>query len=347
MPTARTVCLVEREAFAIGLLVEAQRQGLMAPAPIWSDAGTFNGRPWRGLLDGVFGGIPCQPHSLAGKRLGEDDERDLWSAARRIFVQSGAWWILIENVGGMLSSGGAERVWRDLRRLGCQVEGGLFTASEVGAPHQRERLFILATQDGRRLANAQSLGIRRRPGHLPRAESAAGHFSAERRVGEAACGSSGELAHAGSSGQRRESDAHHHPAFQPFARSIGLGDPVGGLRYGWPGEPGRGPAGGAAADRSGQGGYGGGVFPPGPGDIPSWRRILARSPELEPALCRVADGLAARLDVGRVDRLRMLGNGVVPLQGAYALRTLAARLAPSSTAAAFLVRLMEDSDAQT
>jgi site-specific DNA-cytosine methylase len=59
--------------------------------------------PFRGLVDGVIGGIPCQPHSLAGKRLGEDDERDLWSAARRIIVQSGAWFVLIENVGGMLS----------------------------------------------------------------------------------------------------------------------------------------------------------------------------------------------------------------------------------------------------
>ena len=65
-------------------------------------------------------------------------------AARRIFVQSGAWFILIENVGGMLSSGGAERVYRDLHRLGCEVEGSLFRASEVGLPHERERLFILA-----------------------------------------------------------------------------------------------------------------------------------------------------------------------------------------------------------
>jgi site-specific DNA-cytosine methylase len=98
-------------------------------------------------VDGLIGGIPCQPHSLAGKRLGEDDERDLWSDARRIIVQSGAWFVLIENVRGMLSSGGAERVWRDLHRLGFTVEVGLFTATEVGASHERERLFILAVAD--------------------------------------------------------------------------------------------------------------------------------------------------------------------------------------------------------
>jgi DNA (cytosine-5)-methyltransferase 1 len=70
----------------------------MAEAAIWSDVTTFDGRPWRGLVDGVIGGIPCQPHSLAGKRQGSDDERDLWSDARRIIVQSGAWFVLIENV---------------------------------------------------------------------------------------------------------------------------------------------------------------------------------------------------------------------------------------------------------
>lgn len=68
-------------------------------------------------------------NSLAGKRRGEEDERDLWSTARRIIVQSRAWFVLIENVRGMLTSGGAERVWRDLHRLGFQVEGGLFTAA--------------------------------------------------------------------------------------------------------------------------------------------------------------------------------------------------------------------------
>lgn len=86
---ARTVCMVEREAFAVAQLVSAMEACLLASAPIWSDARTFNGRQWRGAVDGLIGGIPCQPHSLAGKRLAEEDERDLWSTARRIIVQSG------------------------------------------------------------------------------------------------------------------------------------------------------------------------------------------------------------------------------------------------------------------
>jgi DNA (cytosine-5)-methyltransferase 1 len=68
------------------VVVLARDHVLLAQAPIWSDVRTFAGRPWRGLVDGIIGGIPCQPHSLAGKRLGADDERDLWGDARRIIV---------------------------------------------------------------------------------------------------------------------------------------------------------------------------------------------------------------------------------------------------------------------
>ncbi|HEY8354557.1 MAG TPA: DNA cytosine methyltransferase, partial [Methylophilaceae bacterium] len=143
IPGARAICMVEREAFAVAHLVSAMEEGLMAPCPVWSDARTFDGRPWRGLVDGLIGGIPCQPHSLAGRKRGSLDERDLWSPTRRIIAQARPWFVLIENVAGMLSPGadeiaGAERVWRDLRRLGFTVEGGLFTAAEVGAPHERE-----------------------------------------------------------------------------------------------------------------------------------------------------------------------------------------------------------------
>ena len=137
---SRPVAYVEREAFACAHLVAAMEQGLLAPAPVWSDARTFPGRRFRGRVDCVIGGIPCQPHSIAGKRLGRDDERDLWSPLRRIVVQTGAWCALIENVPGMVTSGGLARVWRDLHRLGFAVEAGLFSAEEVGASHGRERL---------------------------------------------------------------------------------------------------------------------------------------------------------------------------------------------------------------
>lgn len=325
IPAARTVCMVEREAYACATLVSAMEAGLLAPAPIWSDARTFDGRAWRGAVDGIIGGIPCQPHSLAGKRLGRNDERDLWSTARRIFVQSGAWFILIENVRGMLSSGGAERVRRDLQRLGCAVEGGLFTASEVGASHERERLFILAVADD---------AFRRR-----------GNFGASRECDEPARedrGRSGALANGIGSGLERCEPANaSRPgskgrAFERAGRLVDNAEVARGGRLSV--QPRRQKQADTDADWAGESH----LFPPGPDDRENWQAALERAPELEPAFRRVADGLASRLDRGRVDRLRLLGNGVLPLEGAYALRTLAPRLAARGSAgAAWLVRLME------
>ncbi|MGO4338992.1 DNA cytosine methyltransferase [Labrys sp. KB_33_2] len=348
---ARPVCLVEREAFAVAHLVEAMRQGLMAPAPVWSDARTFRGREWRGLVDGVIGGIPCQPHSLAGKRLGEEDERDLWSTARRIIVQSGAWFALIENVGGMLSSGGAERVWRDLRRLGFAVEAGLFTAAEVGASHQRERLFLLAvagnevwrrgdeiapaTRHANRWADRDGGGelvdascVRCREG---RTEPG---FHIGRYAFASASGSVGNATLGNGEGLGRSKTHHASAGFGEYrGPSAALADAdVVELRQ-------QSPAGQQSLLQQDDGI---GLFPPGPGDLDGWREVLARAPELEPSLRRVADGLASGLDDARIERLRMLGNGVVPLEAAYAVRTLAARLAASgASAATFLLDMTE------
>ena len=365
MPGARSVVLVEREAFAVSHLVAAMQQGLLAPAPLWSDVTTFNGRPWRGLVDGVIGGIPCQPHSLAGKRLGEDDERDLWSDARRIIVQSGAWFVLIENVRGMVTSGGFERVWRDLRRLGFTLEIGLFTASEVGASHQRERLFILAVADrnhdtlGRQYRSCGVSGTSGSPqgkvcrhqrerlrtgsgdGRPDMADTISARLERLQPRGDAQprierCASerdSGALVHTERTERRAQADGRlqpdrndrgRHQATSRLGESSGiLADPnVVELR--------REPSAGQLAQLQSDDGYGEGyLFPPGPSDISSWRSVLERAPELEPAFRRVADGLASRLDIARVDRLRMLGNGVVPLEAAYAFRTLAFGLPPA------------------
>lgn len=317
IPGARSVCMVEREAFGVATLVEAMEAGLLAPAPVWSDARTFRGRPWRGLVDGLVGGIPCQPHSMAGKRLAHLDERDLWSATRRLIVQTRPWFVLIENVAGMLSSGGAERVWRDLRRLGFQVEGGLFTAEEVGAPHIRERLFILALAD--------AYGARGRPGFrqarpLDNRHELTGQGA---DLADAECNRWGEGSGALQSwtGQSEPSIARKdvgHAEGGP--RGLHAGQRIGGSR---------------APDARGPGDAVASLFPPGPDDIPGWASYLKQRPGLEPAVRRGADGLAFR-----VDSLRVLGNGVVPLEAAHALRTLAVRASARSAAAAELVRMM-------
>lgn len=313
MPTVRPAAMVERECYAAAILAEAMEAGALASAPIWDDATTFRGRPWRGLVDGVIGGIPCQPHSLAGRRKGASDERDLWSVMRRIIVQSGAWWCLVENVPGMLSAGrgqipGAHRVRRDLQRMGFEVEAGLFSAAETGASDERERVFILGISAGVGQADPGCAGLQGRgpDGHRP------GQFSpAERSGGALADADSARWAQAGGGPEIAA-------ARQPEPGCDLVADAQRGLRDGRPGEPGRGPAGGIAA---------GGpdaepLFPPGPDDLDGWRRYLAVRPDLEPSVCRGSDGLA-----NRVDRLRLLGNGVKPLQGAYAIRSLVAAAA--------------------
>jgi DNA (cytosine-5)-methyltransferase 1 len=408
VPNSRTVCMVEREAFAVAHLVSAMEQGLMAPAAVWSNVRTFGGRRWRGSVDGLIGGIPCQPHSLAGRKQGSLDERDLWSPTRRIIVQSRCWFVLIENVGGMLSAGadevaGAERVWRDLRKLGFAVEVGLFTAAEVGASHERERVFILGVADtgcdepseGRRDAGEmrgfQAAECRSKDGSLVSGRSSAELANAignrgPTRVPEAT-GWHGEPTEPAVTlddrspmddavSGRRSARRHYHGSnvgYEPDAagehtvedaarhrggegwqlaevgqlarsadadRSGGpMVDAVGGGHDGWSDD-----AVGRSVERAAsEGAIGCPLFPPGPDSLRSWASLLASAPELEPAFRRVADGLASRLDVGRVDRLRMLGNGVVPLQAAYAVRTLATRLAGRGSAgAARLVRMMEE-----
>lgn len=365
VPGARTVCMVEREAFAVAQLVSAQRQGLLHPAPVWSDARTFDGRRWRGCVDGLIGGIPCQPHSLAGRKQGSLDARDLWSDARRIIVQSRCWFVLIENVGGMLSAGadevaGAERVWRDLRKLGFAVEGGLFTAAEVGASHERERVFVLGVADSIRpgLERFQPGGIARpwlegcptqRGGGalvdtslVGRGEGRAEPSLRSRR--DAASRSDSAMVDTIGGGYHgRSHDAFRGSFFGDAAERTG-GSPVGSMGNADIVELRRQPPAGELAQLQPEHGDGAGpLFPPGPSDLSSWAGVLASAPELEPAFRRVADGLASRLDTARVDRLRMLGNGVVPLQAAYGFRTLATRLAGrGSTGAARLVRMMEE-----
>lgn len=321
-PGARTVCYVEREAFACAHLVASMRAGVLDDAPVWSDAKTFDGRAWRGCLDGVVGGIPCQPHSVAGRKRGKLDERDLWSAFRKIVVASGAWFVVVENVPGMLAAGadeiaGAERVWRDLRRLGFAVEGGLFSAEEVGAPHERARLFVLGVHDG--LADAHG-GRRRAQGDGREPSSGPDRCCGE--LGDAALfGWREGRAEHGVRGGRDTAAGHGRALVDAKDVLCDGGHDHSGKRI-------RG-----KVSKSGNDGRE--IFPPRPGDVDGWRDAIALGAP-QPAVRGVADGMAG----ARVDWLRLLGNGVVPLAAGHALRALSARLAASGSAgAARLVRM--------
>lgn len=142
----RVVCHIEREASAAAILVSRMQDGCIEEAPIWDDARTFDGNPWRGAVDIVTAGYPCQPFSMAGKKQGHRDERNLWPEVFRIVKECSPTWVFCENVDSHFRSG-FETVRENLGSLGFTVSAGLFAASEVGAPHRRRRLFFLAYQN--------------------------------------------------------------------------------------------------------------------------------------------------------------------------------------------------------
>jgi site-specific DNA-cytosine methylase len=139
----RTVCFVEGEAYPAAGLVQRMEEGLMDKAPIWNNVRTFDGKPWRGKVHLLAGGYPCQPFSIAGKKQREEDPRHLWPDFLRIIREVEPQVVFVENVVHHLRLGFRE-VRRSLQALGYRVEAGIFSASEIGGTHSRERLFGLA-----------------------------------------------------------------------------------------------------------------------------------------------------------------------------------------------------------
>ena len=139
----RTVCNVEIETFVQANLVAKIEEKRMDDAVIYSDLKTFPARIFRGKIHGVIGGYPCQPFSSAGKRKGEKDPRHLWPYIREHVRAIRPVWCFFENVRGHTTMG-LWRVLSDLEEDGYRTEWGLYSAEETGAPHQRIRCFILA-----------------------------------------------------------------------------------------------------------------------------------------------------------------------------------------------------------
>ncbi len=140
----RTVCAVECNAYAASVLCARQNDGLLPPFPVWDDVCTFDGRSWRGIVDVVSGGFPCQDISAAGKGAGIDGEKSgLWGEMARIIGEVRPGKVFVEN-SPMLTLRGLSRVLGDLAALGYDAEWGVLGAQDVGAPHQRERIWIVA-----------------------------------------------------------------------------------------------------------------------------------------------------------------------------------------------------------
>lgn len=149
-----TVGYVEWESYAAAVLVARMADKTLGRAPIWDDLRTFPGELYRGKVDLISGGFPCQPFSGAGKQLGLDDPRWLWPAFAKVVgdVEPGV--VFLENVRGV-TKGALEVVLGDLAALGFDAEWDLLAAGDVAAPHKRERWWLLAWK--REVANPASV----------------------------------------------------------------------------------------------------------------------------------------------------------------------------------------------
>ena len=140
----RTVCAVEWEAYPASVLVARQNDKILPPFPIWDDVQTFDGKPWRGIVDVVSGGFPCQDISVAGKGDGLDGEQSgMWREMARIIGEVRPKYAFVEN-SPMLTTRGLGTVLRDLAQLGYDAEWGVLGADSFGAFHRRERIWLFA-----------------------------------------------------------------------------------------------------------------------------------------------------------------------------------------------------------
>jgi DNA (cytosine-5)-methyltransferase 1 len=252
----RVVAYVEIEAFAIANLVAKMETGQLDPAPIYTDLKTFPAEVFRDRVDIITGGYPCQPFSAAGKRKGEDDPRHLWPYIRRHIESIRPVQCFFENVEGHISLG-LSTVVSDLEEDGYTATWGIFSAREVGAPHQRKRVYIMANSNsgfGRQGGYQQP--EQQQSGGLCQDVSNTSGIGLQGRTKPSPCPGESETAHQGGETARTHIQRGQHRS--------------------------------------------------------TW--------EPEPRLGRVVDGCA-----NRVDRLRLLGNAVVPQTAARAYETLMRR----------------------
>ena len=327
----RTVCYLERESYPASVLAARMEDGALDDAPVWSDVCTFDARAWRGAVDCVIGGFPCQDLSLAGRRAGLDGKRSgLFFELLRIAEDSGARYLFLENVGGIASATAsvvdeeegelderaAARVLGELADRGWDAEWITLSASEVGASHGRERWFCWAwrVDDSERAERRQTC-----------AAGAGGKQGDDRRRQEAH-GGAGEsnkiLGHATSQRRREARAGHASPLDAGFGGAVaGMANPTLHGRHqgraesgGIEGRPDAAERGGAVADASrprqqrpelgtARSGNRGGQEAHGPTEQlrrplfapgpadAAWPDILARWPWLAPAIDKTAESV--------------------------------------------------------
>ena len=255
----RNVGYCEIDPYCQEIIKARIRDGLLDDAPIYPDIRAFNGLEWRGAVDIITAGFPCTPHSLAGRRGGVEDPRDLWPATAQVISDVRPQHVLLENAGIHLRSRGqpayAYSVIADLAALGYVGVWGVVGARDVGAPHRRDRWWCLGYLDNTDAARWREARERPEQHTAPEPETRSGNVD--------------------------NSDSSSRETRQGLS----------GLAY-------------KAAYRTGLP-----LWPPGPGDVEGWRRVLAGHPELAPAI----DGRLACTFVEQLMGLPLGWTDVYPL----------------------------------
>lgn len=135
------VCAVERDEYCRFVLAQRQNDRHLPRFPIWDDVCTFEGSRWRGTVDLVSGGFPCQAFSTAAR--GRNTAADLWPEMARVVREVRPTYVFAENV----TRSAIERAAGDCAAMGYKAEMLSLSAKDLGADHERERFWLLAYAD--------------------------------------------------------------------------------------------------------------------------------------------------------------------------------------------------------
>lgn len=278
---------VEWNEYCQRVIARRIADGFLDEAPIFTDVREFvqsgAAEQYRGIADVVSGGFPCQPFSVAGKQLADADERNMWPATVEVIRHVQPRSVLLENVPGLVSCGYIGTVLADLAALGYVGRWGVLGASDVGAPHARKRLWIVAHA----LRDGCQAGDRR--GLVSDGDRLGAGEECGREFKQQGIARPSDVADA--SGRRRGDASEREVQQSRRAEVVGAGSPV------------------AHTDRLGSSGPWWAIDPGSPeveGDREVNRAFDGSRWGIESRLGRVANGVAHR-----VDRLKAIGNGQV------------------------------------
>jgi len=331
----KTVCAVEWDTYAACVLAARQNDKILAPFPIWDDVQTFDGKPWRGLVDVVSGGFPCQDISSAGKGAGIEGSRSsMWKHMARIIGEVRPRYAFVEN-SPLLISRGAAMVIGDLTEMGYDCQWCIVSAQDVGAPHQRDRFWLVAHAKGERCwqggeqsyilgedgrQNRPLRSIARCAGEQSKNVADAAGAQDHAKRGDCQCGRNA-MGRTQQAAQQNHGAPNHNSPYgcrSHVANTHSTQCEGSGISSGIP------------PQNSNIGGYGSNAEVSNTNSAQRKRNERAeRSPASravlgkhnwwasEPNVGRVADGVAAR-----VDRLKAIGNGQVPIVAETAWKIL-------------------------